>query len=159
MLVFHGNLEAQRSVCPRRQGARRDMTHESKIQKPTGSPTLSLDTSCEGLVGHSFGDQQRGPADPLCSASECANSASGEVDEVHVLVLVSRHGSYLDTRKRTCFVVFGGVRSFILSVFAQDAKTFTSSFKTSCPLVLACLSVITNFSASQSFEFVTRREI
>lgn len=85
------------------------------------------------------------------------------LDTVLAMFVVSNGGSILHRHTVTfnllTLVVVGGVSLLNLKVFHQDPTKFNSNFKTSYPLVLTCLSVITNFIASHSVEFFTRRQI
>ncbi|TYZ64077.1 hypothetical protein PybrP1_002679 [[Pythium] brassicae (nom. inval.)] len=85
------------------------------------------------------------------------------LDTVLAMFVVSNGGSILH-RHTVAFNALAlavvTVTSLIsLEVFHQDAQQFNSNFKTSYPLVLTYLSVITNFVASNNVEFFTRRQI
>lgn len=85
------------------------------------------------------------------------------LDIVLAMFVVSNGGSILHRHTVTfnlLALAIVTVTSLIgLDVFHQDARQFNSNFKTSYPIVLTYLSVITNFVASNNVEFFTRRQI
>ncbi|KAF1322884.1 Phospholipid-transporting atpase, partial [Globisporangium splendens] len=85
------------------------------------------------------------------------------LDTVLAMFVVSNGGSILHRHivsfNLLALVVVSVTSLTSLQVYHQDAAKFNSNFKTSYPLVLTFISVITNFVASQSVKFFTRRQI
>lgn len=85
------------------------------------------------------------------------------LDIVLAMFVVSNGGSILHRHTVSfnllALVVVTATSLISLQMYQQDAAKFNSNFKTSYPLVLTYLSVITNFIASHSVEFFTRRQI
>lgn len=85
------------------------------------------------------------------------------LDTVLAMFVVSNGGSILHRHavifNMMALALVTCVSLTILSVYKQDASKFNTNFKTSYPIVLTYISVITNIIASQSVEFFTRRQI
>uniref|UniRef100_K3X1T0 Guanylate cyclase domain-containing protein n=1 Tax=Globisporangium ultimum (strain ATCC 200006 / CBS 805.95 / DAOM BR144) TaxID=431595 RepID=K3X1T0_GLOUD len=85
------------------------------------------------------------------------------LDTVLAMFVVSNGGSILHRHivsfNLLALIVVSVTSLTSLQINHQDAAKFNSNFKTSYPLVLTFLSVITNLVASQNVEFFTRRQI
>lgn len=85
------------------------------------------------------------------------------LDTVLAMFVVSNGGSILHRHavifNMMALLLVTCVSLTILNVYKQDLSKFNTNFKTSYPIVLTYISVITNIIASQSVEFFTRRQI